>query len=196
MRIIAGHWRSRRLLRPDASTTRPMPDRVREAIFDILGSHYETPGLLPSLAVADVFAGSGSMGLEALSRGARLCCFVERNKKVVAVLRKNLDSLDAGSEAVIHGGDAWRASLALPDGGSYDLVFLDPPYSDSEDSSDNGRVRRWLRRVARETQRRPLVVLHHFSSAPYGECPEDGWSILDHRSYGTNSVTMFTDDAY
>lgn len=172
-----------------------MPDRVREAVFDILGSHYETPGSLPSLAVADVFAGSGSMGLEALSRGARLCCFVERNKKVLAVLRKNLDSLRAGPEAVVHGSDGWRAPMELPDGQPYDLVFLDPPYAESEDSSESGHVRRWLRRAARETQRRPLVVLHHFAKVPYEQCPEEGWSILDHRSYGTNSVTMFTDDA-
>src|SRR3972149_2479777 len=107
MRIIGGTWRSRRLLRPETDSTRPMPDRVKQTIFDMLGSRYDCPGALPPLLVADVFAGGGSMGWEALSRGAAFCGFFERAREALDALRRNVESLGAGLESSIVSGDAW-----------------------------------------------------------------------------------------
>src|SRR3989304_6946937 len=104
MRIIGGQWRSRRLLRPETDSTRPMPDRVKQAIFDMLGSRYDDPGALPPLLVADVFAGGGSMGLEALSRGAAFCSFFERDRQALEALCSNIESLGAGQESRVVAG--------------------------------------------------------------------------------------------
>ena len=113
MRIIGGKWRSRRIHRPDSPATRPVPDRVKESIFNILGNHYDCLGSLPPIRVADVFAGGGSMGLEALSRGAAHCTFFERDRTALAVLRKNFTTLDVKKEATIIARDAWRDVATL-----------------------------------------------------------------------------------
>ncbi|MCH7873340.1 MAG: RsmD family RNA methyltransferase, partial [Planctomycetes bacterium] len=140
MRIIAGKWRSRQLKRPDTAATRPMPDRIKEAIFNSLGARYGSPGALPALRVADLFAGSGSLGLEALSRGAASCCFVEDNVDALAALRLNVEALGAKSSASIAVRDAWAYGASAAGREPFDLIFLDPPYRETEDSSDDGRV--------------------------------------------------------
>ena len=124
MRVIAGAHRGRRLQAPRGDATRPTSDRVREALFSILGD-------VTGLTVLDLFAGSGALGIEALSRGAGPAVFVERAAPALTALRGNLDAL--GLEAHVHRGDA-RAFLrdASSAGRSYDLVFLDPPYRDAE----------------------------------------------------------------
>lgn len=152
MRIIAGKWRSRKLGRPAPGTTRPMPDRVREAIFNILGSRYGTPGTLPALHVADLFAGSGSMGLEALSRGAGSCVFYERDRAVLEVLRQNLAVMDHDRQAVIAAGNAFQARLIHRDGHSFDLLILDPPYRDSRDFSPGQPIVELFRRLAEDAR--------------------------------------------
>ena len=111
MRIIAGRWRSRPLLHPSGEQTRPMPDRVKEAVFDILGSLLAAPGLLPPVPVADIFAGSGALGLEAMSRGASVCYFFERHPRALAALRANVQALDVGADARIMPVDAWKERL-------------------------------------------------------------------------------------
>jgi 16S rRNA (guanine(966)-N(2))-methyltransferase RsmD len=120
MRIIAGDHRGARLLSPEGRTTRPMLDRVRTALFDRLGE-------LGDARVLDLFAGSGSLGLEALSRGAASCCFVESDPRALAALRANVAKLRLGERARIVRGDAFAfvRDVASP---SFDLVFVDPPY--------------------------------------------------------------------
>ncbi|UCC31244.1 MAG: 16S rRNA (guanine(966)-N(2))-methyltransferase RsmD, partial [Phycisphaerales bacterium] len=191
MRIIAGQWRSRRLIRPGTGDTRPMPDRVKEAVFNILGSHYACPGALPPLRVADVFAGSGSMGLEALSRGAASCCFFERHREALDALRQNLDALRVGVAAAIVTRDAWRWAVVDPDGRPFDLIFLDPPYRDSEDTSSQGAVRRYLARLGELEDNTPLVVLHHGARVCFETEPTEPWRVMDRRTLGGNSVTLF-----
>ncbi|MCH7994390.1 MAG: 16S rRNA (guanine(966)-N(2))-methyltransferase RsmD [Planctomycetes bacterium] len=190
MRIIAGKWRSRRLIRPKSQETRPVPDAVREAIFNILGSWYGCPGALPPIAVADVFAGGGSMGLEALSRGAASCCFIERGRAAVSALQGNLDALEAGSAATILTRDAWTCAIGQRDGGSVELILLDPPYADSEDASPVGRVMQFLKRFANDHAL--LIVLHHRESVRYALQDGDGWDIFDRRASGSHAVTFFT----
>jgi len=122
MRIIAGRWRGRPLLAPPGMTTRPTADRTRETLFSMLQSRL---GSFEGLAVADLFAGSGALGLEALSRGAASCLFVEQDPAAIRAIRANLAALRAQGQADV------RASSVLslgPAKAALDLVLLDPPY--------------------------------------------------------------------
>jgi len=122
MRIIAGEWRGRPLRAPDGMATRPTADRVRETLFSMLASRL---GSFEELAVADLFAGSGALGFEALSRGAASVTFVENHPQAVKAVRANADRLRAAERVQLLGGSA----LTLPKGGPFDLVFADPPYA-------------------------------------------------------------------
>jgi 16S rRNA (guanine966-N2)-methyltransferase len=126
MRIIAGEFRGRHLVGPPDRNTRPMLDRVREALFSTLAERTE------GARVLDLFAGTGSLGLEALSRGARQARFVERDRRVLERLADNVQSLDLQERVLTTRGDALRPSnWSLGDAGSDarpDLVFMDPPY--------------------------------------------------------------------
>ncbi|HEX8511574.1 MAG TPA: 16S rRNA (guanine(966)-N(2))-methyltransferase RsmD [Allosphingosinicella sp.] len=119
MRIIAGQWRGRPLVAPQGQDTRPTADRVREALFSMLASRV---GSFEGLQVADVFAGSGALGLEALSRGAAHCVFVENDRRAVDSIRANIAALEASGEVLARGAE--HAALPHP----VDLAFLDPPY--------------------------------------------------------------------
>ena len=121
MRIVAGRWGGRRLSSPKGEATRPTSDRVREALFSILG------GAVEGARVLDLFAGSGALGLEALSRGAAEATFVDSSAASVAAVRANLEAV--GGEAEVHRSDALRFLRAAPGKvRHYDLVLLDPPY--------------------------------------------------------------------
>lgn len=122
MRIIAGEWRGRPLDAPPGDATRPTADRVRETLFSMLVSRL---GSFEDLAVADLFAGSGALGLEALSRGAARATFVERDGAAVAAIRGNAERFGAAERVQILGGSA----LALPRSEPFDLIFADPPYA-------------------------------------------------------------------
>lgn len=122
MRIIAGRWRGRPLVAPPGNATRPTSDRAREALFSILASRL---GSFEGLRVADVFAGTGALGLEALSRGAAHASFVDNDRAALAALRANLARLGAEGLASIHQTNAETIAQAPA---SHDLLFLDPPY--------------------------------------------------------------------
>jgi 16S rRNA (guanine966-N2)-methyltransferase len=119
MRVIAGEFGGRRLRSPRGEATRPTAERVREAVFSMLGD-------LGGLRVLDLFAGSGALGIESLSRGAAAVTFVERAPRALDALRANVHALGLGDRARVLDGDA-LAALRAP--GEYDLVFLDPPYA-------------------------------------------------------------------
>lgn len=120
MRVIAGTWRGRQLVAPKGDATRPTADRTREALFSMLTSRL---GSFEGLAVADLFAGSGALGIEALSRGAASCLFVEQDRAAIDALRANLARLGATGDV--------RAMSVLGLGAAsapLDVVMLDPPY--------------------------------------------------------------------
>ncbi|MDE2596659.1 MAG: 16S rRNA (guanine(966)-N(2))-methyltransferase RsmD [Sphingomonadales bacterium] len=122
MRIVAGQWRARKLVAPQGDTTRPTADRTRETLFSMLVSRL---GTFDGLTVADLFAGSGALGLEALSRGAAACIFVEQDAAAIRALRSNVANLHAQAQSDV------RASSVLALGPArqpLDLILLDPPY--------------------------------------------------------------------
>jgi len=125
MRIVAGAWRGRPLIAPSGSETRPTADRVRQALFDIL-MHAPWGGraVVEDALVLDVFAGTGALGLEALSRGAGHVVFVERSRPALTALRANIEACRAGNRCDILPID----TLTVPVGKRADIVFLDPPY--------------------------------------------------------------------
>src|SRR6187455_2186671 len=124
MRVVAGELGGRRLVSPDGTNTRPTTDRVREAIFNSLGS----AGLLEGALVADLFAGSGALGIEALSRGAEHCVFVERDRTALRALEANLDALGLRSRARVVTSDVMTVVGSI----DADVVFADPPYDFDE----------------------------------------------------------------
>ena len=122
MRIIAGEWRGRKLVVPPGLATRPTADRVRETLFSMLASRL---GSFEELRVADLYAGSGALGLEALSRGAAFACFVEQDLKAAAAIRDNVRAFRVEDRARL----LVRSAAALPPEQPFDLIFADPPYS-------------------------------------------------------------------
>jgi len=122
MRIIAGAWRGRPIDAPAGQSTRPTADRVRETLFSMLASRL---GSFEDLRVADLFAGSGALGFEALSRGAASATFVERGTKAAAAIKRNAERLGATARIRI----PTNSAQALPRSDPFDLIFADPPYA-------------------------------------------------------------------
>jgi 16S rRNA (guanine966-N2)-methyltransferase len=126
IRVIAGEYGGRRLTAPPGTSTRPTSDRVREALFSILG------GAVQDARVLDLFAGSGALGIEALSRGAAAATFVDKLPVAVKAVRANLDKLAIDDAEVLQADARSHLRTASQAGRQYDLVFLDPPYRDAE----------------------------------------------------------------
>lgn len=122
MRIIAGEWKRRNLRAPAGEGTRPTADRTRETLFSMLASRL---GTFEGLSVADLFAGSGALGLEALSRGAAHCVFVEQDAAAVRTIRDNIAAFRAQQRCAVTAGSVMTLGAAKA---PYDLVLLDPPY--------------------------------------------------------------------
>ncbi len=161
MRIVAGAYGGRRIVAPPGDTTRPTSDRVREALFSMLGP-------LDDAVVLDLYAGSGALGLEALSRGAARAVFVERDRRALAVLHANVATLGlCAGRAVVRSGDAGRVARdAVAGGEAYDLVFLDPPYRLAVDAGAavgatlGGLLGPGARVVTESSRRAPLELTH------------------------------------
>ena len=172
MRIIGGLAKGRTLKTP-RSGTRPMTGRARESVFSILGSR------LASARVLDLYAGSGSLGLEALSRGAAEAVFVERSRRAVEVLEGNIEAVGLGGDVVA--GDVATVLPTLT--GPFDVVFVDPPYADDAEA-----VRHVLDLVGPVLAGEGLIVVHRQAASPL-VVPEFLTSV-DQRRYGDAVVTM------
>jgi 16S rRNA (guanine966-N2)-methyltransferase len=133
LRIIAGEWRGRTIDAPPGQSTRPTADRVRETLFSMLASRL---GAFEDLRIADLFAGSGALGFEALSRGAAHVTFAESDAQAAAIVRRNADRLGASQRVQIRGGSA----LTLPRSEPFDLILADPPYAPGSGSAVVGAV--------------------------------------------------------
>lgn len=125
MRIISGHYRGRRLATPKGELTRPTADRTRETLFNMLTSRI---GTFEGLKAADLFAGSGALGIEALSRGVDSCLFIEQDLAAISVIRANIASLELRERARIQSGSVLKLGKADE---PLDLILIDPPYRTS-----------------------------------------------------------------
>lgn len=161
MRIIAGEWRGRPLRAPQGDTTRPTADRTRETLFSMLASRL---GSFEGLFVADLFAGSGALGLEALSRGAERALFVEQDAAALRTLRENIAALRAQPRCDVRAGSV----LALgPAKQAPDLVLIDPPYESGAGAVALDKLRRlgWIAPgawISVETSRRETIDVKGF----------------------------------
>lgn len=169
MRIVAGQWRGRRIEAPPGRDVRPTLDRVREAWMSILQRE------IPGSTVVDLFAGSGALGLEALSRGAAHAEFVENAPQALSILRRNIELLGPGDKASVRRDDALRFAASL-EAASYDLAFADPPYA----GGAAGKLAEvWLARPFA----RILSVEHDAREVLPG--------TAETRRYGTAAITFF-----
>ena len=173
MRIIGGEAKGRRLDTPDEGT-RPLTGRAKEALFSILGSAVE------DAAVLDLYAGSGSFGLEALSRGAAEVVFVERDPKAVTALERNMAAVNLGGDAESSDVGDYLARAT----GRFDLVFLDPPYA-VEDSAVNDM----LAFVEDRLNEGGTVIVHRRSGG--AQPGSDNLRLTDRRRYGDTELWLF-----
>ena len=169
MRIIAGQWRGRPIAAPQGHETRPTSDRAREALFSMLQSRL---GSFEGLTVCDLFAGTGALGLEALSRGAAHCTFVEQDSAAIKVLRANVEKLKA-TNSTIRQNAAQHFS-----GGPFDLVFADAPYG-------SGLAERALRKI--EVAPGGWACIE---TARNEEPQVPGFEVDTHRIYGKARITL------
>lgn len=179
MRIIAGSAKGRKLKCPRGRRTRPTPDRVRESIFSIVGEKVH------GARVLDLFAGTGAMGLEALSRGAAGAAFVERDPRVIDCLRENARMCGFEREAAVINSPVFPF---LRDGDmerGFDLVFADPPYG----GSDASLTLLALSKRVKSLREGCLLVLEHAPGDRFEPEP-DCMEIIDERKYGNTAVTF------
>lgn len=176
MRIIAGEAKGRRLFAPAGSDTRPTSDRTRESLFSILA------GRVPGARVLDLFAGSGALGLEALSRGAAFAVFCDASAAAAGCLRRNIESVGADEKSRLWQAD-WRKALAR-ETEAFDLVFLDPPYRMTEVYGEALGVLANRRLIGRET----CLVLEYDRRTP-PVLPE-GFGAEDTRVYRDTAVSF------
>lgn len=172
MRIVGGSWRGRKIDAPAGLSVRPTLDRVREAWMSILQND------IPDARVVDLFAGSGALGLEALSRGASQADFVEKSAGSLRVLLANIAKLEAGEAATVHRADALgfaeRAEV-----GAYDLAFADPPY---EGGGAQRLAAHWL-----QVPFAKVFSVEHSSSEKMPGSAET-------RRYGTSAITIYRNE--
>jgi 16S rRNA (guanine966-N2)-methyltransferase len=176
MRIVAGRHRGRRLLAPPGETVRPTSDRAREALFNILSHGQLAAEGIPfaGVAVLDAFAGTGALGLEALSRGAGEAAFIEQDREALTALRRNVAAFGEDAHSRIVPGDATRPPRAPS---AYALAFLDPPYRSGLAAAALTALDAagWLTQDALAIVE--LAAREHLA-------PPSGFSLLDERVYG------------
>jgi 16S rRNA (guanine966-N2)-methyltransferase len=174
MRIIAGKWRSRQIVAPRGNTVRPTTDRVRESIFNILENILD----FSECTVYDMFAGSGAMGIEALSRGAKQVTFIEQSRTAATTLKKNLEMLGCDN-ATVTIGDALRISKQRI--APADIVFADPPYRYQH-------IEEFAAAVMRNNVFSQVFVLEHVSAVKIVIPEFPAWQ---EKKFGTTSVQFY-----
>jgi 16S rRNA (guanine966-N2)-methyltransferase len=180
MRVVSGNFKGRQLKAVPGVTTRPTTDKVKEAIFNMVGPYFEGGSAL------DLFAGSGGLGIEALSRGIEQCIFVDREPKAIQTIHKNLEICQTAEQSEVYRNDADRALKAIIKRGlEFHLIFLDPPYKQQKlktlinTISENGLL-----------HKNGFIVTEHGSDVILPE--EVGQFIrLKHETYGMSSITIF-----
>lgn len=186
MRILAGAHKGRKLLSPPRqATTRPITGGVKKSLFGMLGEH------LAGAVVVDLYCGTGTLGLEAISRGAARCYFAESDRAVLGRLRRNIEAVGAGGACVVWAGDITRRlpSRLAEAGAAVDVAFIDPPYAAARKQSWPDVVRKLLAPLAESLARGGLVVLRLPRDV---EPPAQvkGLEIVRARRYGEMTLTL------
>jgi 16S rRNA (guanine(966)-N(2))-methyltransferase RsmD len=179
MRVIAGRLRGRRVDAPKGRDTRPTYDRVRESVFAIIGARVD------GAAVLDLFAGSGVLGIESVSRGARAAVLVDTDPGAVRVIRRNVERLGVDEACDVRRGDAAELLERRALGGPFDLVFVDPPY--------RSRLHGVILRLLGEAGRLPagaLVLVEHESRDELPESAGD-LTLVRRERYGSTAVSFY-----
>jgi len=174
IRIISGKYGGRSIQAPEGKTTHPMSERVRSSLFNILGDQ------IKDAEVLDAFAGSGSLGIEAISRGAKYVTFIERDRVANGILRDNIKLLGAGDVSTVL---QMNTSVWIDKNNNklYDVIFTDPPYNDMQFST--------VSRLAQLLSPNGIMIL---SYPGRGEVPpEIGIVVVDNRSYGTAALAFY-----
>ncbi len=182
MRIVGGKFKGHNIAPPHGSATRPTTDRVRESVFNILA--HGIAGLeIEGARVLDLFAGTGAMGLEAVSRGARYCQFVDDSAEARGLIRKNADALGVIGQVKIWRRDAADLGHCAPQPG-FDLIFADPPYGKGlgEKAMKSLIAGHWLNPGA-------IVVLEETLKAEITEIA--GLALIDERDYGDTKIRFY-----
>ncbi len=174
IRIIAGSYGGRLLQAPRSSRTHPMSERVRNALFNSIG------GEVDEAVVLDAFAGTGAIGLEALSRGAASATFIERDRLAQKILQENIQALAVADAHLVKSSvSAWLDTTDTTE--AYDIIFADPPYHDEQFST--------VKRLFGLLKPNGLMVLSHTDR---GEVPiQDDIVVVDNRSYGNANLTFY-----
>ena len=175
-----------RLLGPKAQVSRPIIDRVKESLFSVLFK-YDLPN---GEMVADLFCGVGSLGLEALSRGAGFVTFIEKEPKVIAILEKNIEKAGYAGESKVIRANAFKVGAVLNfDGQKYGLVFVDPPYSATRNVGDDSPLSGLLTLLGEQVATDGIVAVRTHKRTElleqYGRL-----EIIDRRQWGTMAVTI------
>jgi 16S rRNA (guanine966-N2)-methyltransferase len=186
LRIIAGAWRGRSIEVPPGNAVRPTSDRVREALFNRLAHAFADIGFnLPGAHVVDVFAGTGALGLEALSRGAAQATLLDRNPESIALVKRNVSKLSAEDKAVVMNADGAHLPRAAE---PCDLAFLDPPYGE-------GLIAPALDGLARQGWLKPGALVTVETDANEPPPNAEGFTLLDRRPYGRVALTFLRFDS-
>lgn len=191
MRIIAGIHRGRRLLGPkDADTTRPITDRVKQSLFDRLVSH----GLIEDAVVIDLFCGTGSLGLEALSRGASQCLFVDNHRDAIKRLEQNLAALELTSLATVRQADVLTGLWLnhLPVDRAMTLIFFDPPYQMMEKEASFAAIAKLMTKLLPRMEQDGALCLRTSRQGHVGPVP--GWLGPGSHRHGTMMMHYYQPD--
>jgi 16S rRNA (guanine966-N2)-methyltransferase len=186
MRIIAGTRRGMKLISPETKITRPITDRIKESLFNVLQNY----DLLAGAKVADLFCGVGSLGLEALSRGAEFVTFVENNAEVMAVLERNLAKTGFAAQSRVVRASAFQVGAPIGPGDKrYDLVFVDPPYATTQEVGERSSLAELLQVLEGQVAARGVIVVRtHRRAAPLEEY--GSFHAVDRRQWGTMSIVL------
>ena len=175
MRVIAGSARRIQLKSLEGDNTRPTLDRYKETLFNTIQTY------VPDSYFIDVFAGTGSIGIEALSRGARKAVFIENNKKAVAVINENLEKTHLADKAEVIAGDAISSLMRLESKGAADVIFIDPPYNKGYEIQTLK-----LLQGSALTGEDTLIVVEASNDTYLSELSELGFDIIKTKDYRTN----------
>jgi 16S rRNA (guanine966-N2)-methyltransferase len=185
VRITGGRFGGRTLAGPKDLSVRPTSDKVRQAIFNILAHHVFDRFVLDGARVIDLFAGTGAMGIEAISRGAQFCLFVDESAESRALLRTNVEALQLTGITKIWRRDATQLGAMSPGaGGPFELAFLDPPYR-------KNLVAGALASLAEGNWLAPNALVVAECAEDETPAEQDGFTKLDERVYGDTRVTIF-----